>query len=87
MIAGDDRPRLAEPKKFRPIDNIRFADALEKNLEPGRDDRENIHTICPDRKRLFTLQRRQFLRIHRRIDPLRRVIHRDLDYWITFLEF
>lgn len=87
MIAGDDRPRPAELKKFRPIDNFRFAHALEETLEPGRDDRENIHTICPDQKRLFTLHGRQFLRVHRRIRPLRRVIHRDLDYWITFLEF
>src|ERR1035437_1019620 len=45
-------PRPAKLKKFRPIDNFRFADALEENLEPRRDDRENIHAACPDR--LFT---------------------------------
>jgi hypothetical protein len=32
MIAGDDRPGPAEPKKVGPIYDLRLADALEENL-------------------------------------------------------
>jgi hypothetical protein len=32
VIAGDDRPSPAEPKKVGPIDDLRLADTLEENL-------------------------------------------------------
>jgi hypothetical protein len=32
VIAGDDRPSPAEPRKVGPIDDFRLADTLEENL-------------------------------------------------------